>query len=416
MAATTCSKETYKDKELIRSLESEKGSHSSKRSASSHSSATKVSVAAEAASLKAKLKYIDIESKMKADLERLETIKQLEVVSAKAEVLDVSILFRQVFTEFIYKEAKIACDPLTSVQSLKDTHDTESRNTGSPKSQKGPRDGVKSLGGRSFFSDSKEKYSEKTRTTFCFLCKIGHDINECRILSLTLHLDTCEALGLSGTPVRLSLSTMTSEDKIVNSQKVKGLLVRWSIVGVVRHSCIDEDSMGLSHRSFAHELPSELRVGENNCAHSVLFSLRTSVKELISSDVLLLMERDFKDSEPDDFGEVTTVELHHFSDASTVGYGQCSYVRLINCDNKIHCALLMEKSRVVPLRPITIPRLERRLTEGAVKKPKSGLLRSNSRIIEPLSVSEMQEAEVVTCKLAQAEEFKDDIHRLHECR
>ena len=61
---------------------------------------------------------------------------------------------------------------------------------------------------------------------------------------------------------------------------------------------------------------------------------------------------------PEDFGKVSQIELHHFSDASSVGYGQCSYVRLVDCENKVHCALLMGKSRVVPLEPITIPRLE----------------------------------------------------------
>ena len=47
---------------------------------------------------------------------------------------------------------------------------------------------------------------------------------------------------------------------------------------------------------------------------------------------LLLLEqmkipRCFK---PEGFGDVKTVELHHFSDASTEGYGQCSYLRLID--------------------------------------------------------------------------------------
>ncbi|XP_053391972.1 uncharacterized protein LOC128554687 [Mercenaria mercenaria] len=61
---------------------------------------------------------------------------------------------------------------------------------------------------------------------------------------------------------------------------------------------------------------------------------------------------------PESFGEVSRVELHHFSDASSVGYGQCSYIRLVNHENTVHCALLMGKSRVIPLKPITIPRLE----------------------------------------------------------
>ena len=61
---------------------------------------------------------------------------------------------------------------------------------------------------------------------------------------------------------------------------------------------------------------------------------------------------------PKDFSEVVQTELHHFSDASVRGYGQCSYLRLVDDTNKVHCAFLMGKSRVAPLKPITIPRLE----------------------------------------------------------
>ena len=61
---------------------------------------------------------------------------------------------------------------------------------------------------------------------------------------------------------------------------------------------------------------------------------------------------------PKDFGQVVRAELHHFSDASVRGYGQCSYLRLVDDTNKVHCALVMGKSRVAPLKPVTIPRLE----------------------------------------------------------
>ncbi|KAK6167132.1 hypothetical protein SNE40_021230 [Patella caerulea] len=59
-----------------------------------------------------------------------------------------------------------------------------------------------------------------------------------------------------------------------------------------------------------------------------------------------------------DFGQVQTAELHHFSEASTYGYGQCSYLRLVDENNNVSCSLFMSKSRVTPLKPITIPRLE----------------------------------------------------------
>lgn len=61
---------------------------------------------------------------------------------------------------------------------------------------------------------------------------------------------------------------------------------------------------------------------------------------------------------PKDFGTVVLAEMHHFSDASTSGYGQCSFLRLINESDQVHCSLLLGKSCVTPLKPITIPRLE----------------------------------------------------------
>ncbi|XP_053398928.1 uncharacterized protein LOC128556932 [Mercenaria mercenaria] len=61
---------------------------------------------------------------------------------------------------------------------------------------------------------------------------------------------------------------------------------------------------------------------------------------------------------PEGFGEVVSAELHHFSDASSTGYGQCSYIRLVNAEGSVHCSFLFGKSRVIPLKPITIPRLE----------------------------------------------------------
>ena len=61
---------------------------------------------------------------------------------------------------------------------------------------------------------------------------------------------------------------------------------------------------------------------------------------------------------PEGFGQIKTVELHHFSDASLSGYGQCSYLRLISESDQTHCSLVMGKARVTPLKPVTVPRLE----------------------------------------------------------
>ncbi|XP_078347357.1 uncharacterized protein LOC144632559 [Oculina patagonica] len=61
---------------------------------------------------------------------------------------------------------------------------------------------------------------------------------------------------------------------------------------------------------------------------------------------------------PENFGRVVNAQLHHFSDASVKGYGQCSYLRLTDEHQRIHCSFVMGKSRVAPLKPVTIPRLE----------------------------------------------------------
>ena len=54
----------------------------------------------------------------------------------------------------------------------------------------------------------------------------------------------------------------------------------------------------------------------------------------------------------------SVIELHHFSDASLEGYGQCSYLRVVGVDGEVSTALVMSKARVAPSRPITVPRLE----------------------------------------------------------
>ncbi|XP_073718035.1 uncharacterized protein [Misgurnus anguillicaudatus] len=61
---------------------------------------------------------------------------------------------------------------------------------------------------------------------------------------------------------------------------------------------------------------------------------------------------------PRNFGKIVRVELHHFSDASTTGYGACSYLRYQNDRNEIHCSFVMAKARVAPLKITSIPRLE----------------------------------------------------------
>ena len=69
----------------------------------------------------------------------------------------------------------------------------------------------------------------------------------------------------------------------------------------------------------------------------------------------LSIRRCFK---PDNFAEVKEVTMHHFSDASSTGYGEASYIRLLDVKGNVQTSLVMAKSRVTPTKSITIPRLE----------------------------------------------------------
>ncbi|CAB4023584.1 Hypothetical predicted protein [Paramuricea clavata] len=60
------------------------------------------------------------------------------------------------------------------------------------------------------------------------------------------------------------------------------------------------------------------------------------------------------------FGKVERRELHHFSDAgaSEGGYGQFSYLKQVNEQGKAHCALVIGKAQVTPIKLVTMHRLE----------------------------------------------------------
>ena len=52
------------------------------------------------------------------------------------------------------------------------------------------------------------------------------------------------------------------------------------------------------------------------------------------------------------------LELHGFSDASEQAYGAVVYVRTVNDQNKVQVSLLCSKSKVAPIKRLTLPRLE----------------------------------------------------------
>lgn len=70
---------------------------------------------------------------------------------------------------------------------------------------------------------------------------------------------------------------------------------------------------------------------------------------------------------PDSFGTVQKASLHIFSDASEEGYGVACYLRQVDNKNDIYVSLAFGKSRVSPLKSVTIPRLELTAAATSVK-------------------------------------------------
>ncbi|VDI00951.1 Hypothetical predicted protein [Mytilus galloprovincialis] len=81
---------------------------------------------------------------------------------------------------------------------------------------------------------------------------------------------------------------------------------------------------------------------------------------------------------PSGFGEIVAADLHHFADASEIGYGVVSYLRIENEEGNTYCSFIMGKSRVTPLKQVTIPRLE--LTAATVA------VRTNKMILKELEI------------------------------
>ena len=81
---------------------------------------------------------------------------------------------------------------------------------------------------------------------------------------------------------------------------------------------------------------------------------------------------------PSGFGKVVNCSLHYFSDASERGYGQVTYIRLVNKIGKIHCSLVMGKSGVAPIKYTSIPRLE--LAAAALSVKMAGIIKKELAI------------------------------------
>ena len=61
---------------------------------------------------------------------------------------------------------------------------------------------------------------------------------------------------------------------------------------------------------------------------------------------------------PKNLKALISIEIHNFADASSHAYAACSYLRLVDTDDNIFYAFVIAKSRLAPIKAVSIPRLE----------------------------------------------------------
>ena len=61
---------------------------------------------------------------------------------------------------------------------------------------------------------------------------------------------------------------------------------------------------------------------------------------------------------PNSLTSIKYASVHHFSDASEKSYGYVAYLRAVDINGVVHCSFLVGKTKLTPLKVLTIPRLE----------------------------------------------------------
>ncbi|KAJ8358380.1 hypothetical protein AAFF_G00011560 [Aldrovandia affinis] len=215
------------------------------------------------------------------------------------------------FVKFLTREAKIACTPITSLHALKPSESERSR------------------------CQRAEVLEQRTQ-----------------IKEVVLPADVIKVLESDFVERASEDSHMSQEDLLFLSKMEKGIRLK-------------DDGH--------YEMPLPFKKGRPNLPDNKILQQmcrdKLSWDDALPDDLRPLWEFWLQDLQnlagvkikrcyiPSSF-EVQRYELHHFSDASVSGYGECSYLRAVSASNEVHCSLVMGKSRVAPTKVTTIPRLE----------------------------------------------------------
>ena len=76
---------------------------------------------------------------------------------------------------------------------------------------------------------------------------------------------------------------------------------------------------------------------------------RSELQALSNKDIPRYFPKEFK---------VNTIQIHGFSDTSEDAYGGVVYLRMVDSTDTVHTSLVMSKTKVSPIKRLSIPRLE----------------------------------------------------------
>ena len=90
--------------------------------------------------------------------------------------------------------------------------------------------------------------------------------------------------------------------------------------------------------------------------------------------------------------KIVSIQLHGFCDASEVAYAGVVYLRAIDSRNQVHISLVIAKTRVAPIKRLTIPRLE--LCSAVILSKLLGHV-ANTLAIPPTNIYAWSDSQVV---------------------
>lgn len=160
-------------------------------------------------------------------------------------------------------------------------------------------------------------------------------IEPCKTLGLSWHTEPdvlCYSINPNITTVMTKRGVLSAISQIFDPL---GLLAPYIIVMKIIMQKLWVHKLG-----WDDQLPSDISIIWSNIIRDLPLLNTLSIPRIILCD-------SYKD-----------IDLHIFSDASQIAYGACLYVRSTSHDSNVLVRLLTAKSRVAPIKPTTIPRLE----------------------------------------------------------